>query len=91
MAIARQINVHTTVGKAHLAIACEAVGNDRQTLVAFDVTWSLEELIKDRDDDGFRCGNGASDRDFVRKLASNDSFIIREVNSDLYIQRRASR
>lgn len=53
MAIPCQIHVHTAIGKLHLAITRKPIGNDRQSLVAFDITGAFEELVENGHDNGF--------------------------------------
>ena len=46
LAAAREIDMHNTISKIDLAVACETVEHERESLVAFDSAGTLEVFIE---------------------------------------------
>ena len=53
LTIAHKINMHATVRKDNVAIACKAVEYRCKPLISFNATRTLEELIEHRIDNVF--------------------------------------
>lgn len=81
--------MHTTVGKLNFAIACEPIVDHGKTVVPFNITRTFKELIEDRVHNILGSGDKARYCDFIGKLTGDQSFIVCEVNIDLYKHRGA--
>ena len=78
-----------TIGKFEFTVACEAVQDEGETFIAFDIARTFEELVQDSADQVLRGWNKARHRDLVREFAVNEPFVIREVDIDLHVERCA--
>lgn len=47
LAATRKVNMHNTISKSDLAVACETVEHERKSLVAFDIARTFEVFIED--------------------------------------------
>lgn len=47
LATAREVDMHNTISKSDLAVACETVEHERESLVAFDSARTFEVFIED--------------------------------------------
>ena len=46
LATTREVDMYNTISKSDLAVACETVEHERESLVAFDITRTLEVFIE---------------------------------------------
>jgi hypothetical protein len=86
-----EIHMRNTISKCQFAITRETVGHNRESLIAFDITWTFEVFIERSANKILRWGDIPRHWDFIRKLPSDQTVVICEVDIDLHVFGRASR
>ena len=47
LAIPGEVNIHPAVAELHFLIACKTIADQGKSLIPFDITGTLEELVED--------------------------------------------
>ena len=84
LATAREIDVRDAVCIFESAVSREAIEHERETLVAFHITRTLEVFIEHGADEVLRGGNKTRHRDLIGQLPANQAIVICEVNIHFY-------
>ena len=83
-ALTCEIDMRNTIGKGKSAVTRETVQHEGESLVAFDIARTFEELIEDCAKQIFRGWDKARRSDLIRKLPGDQTVVICEVDIDLH-------
>jgi len=84
LALTRQIDMGNAVGKGKFAVTCEAVEDERESLIPFDITGPFEEFIEHRTQQVYVGRDKARHGDLIRKLPADQTIVIGKVDIDLH-------
>jgi hypothetical protein len=89
LAAAHQIYMGNAIRKGKFTVTRETVEDQCQTPIPFDIAGSFEEFIEHRAQQILAGGDETRRSHLIRKLPTDQTFVICEVDIDFHIQRRA--
>jgi hypothetical protein len=82
-----KIYVHNAIGICYFTVACETIENKRESLVAFNIARTFEVFIEHRTDQVFGRGDKTRRARFIRKLSTDQTVVVSEIDIDLHVKR----
>ncbi len=82
---ASQVDMRHAIGKCQFAVTGETVEHESEALIAFDIAGTFEIFIEHRTDQILGRGDVTRRGDLIRKLAGDQTVVIREVDIDLHV------